>query len=126
MRLLLSLLCLMIVTMGAAAGDPQPIMVAVGEEFELVLDSPADSNRQWLLSKPLDERLQQCGRRYRNNPGPDARPRTCEVLKYKAVATGRAEVHLKFASLQEREQAPPRSTNFVVIVTSPKSQGARK
>ncbi len=121
MRLLVGCVLSFLFVFPVAAAERVPISVAAGEAFEIVLDSPAGKDLHWLLSKPLDEsRVKQLGssyRRYRPVNGP---PRTAEVLRYQAVAEGRAEVHLKLVSFfQENSEAAPR-TNFVVMVSSPK------
>ncbi len=126
MRLLIPFVGLLLLAGRADAADPKPITVGVGEEFEIVLESPPGANRQWLLAKPLDEvRLQQSGRGYRNHPGPN-RPRTCEVLRYKAVSKGKAEVHLKYASVFEQQPSAVPTTNFVIVITEPKNESAAK
>lgn len=118
MRFVLAGVFCVFLSWGALAADPKPIVVAVGEEFEVVLDSPSGADRQWLLSKPLDESLlKQAGRQYRNQPVSNAPARRCEALRYKAVAKGKAELHLKFASLFEKDQSSVRKTNFVVVIT---------
>ncbi len=118
MRFLAGPALVMMLLLSAKGADPKPILVSVGEEFEIVLDSPAaGADRHWLLSKPLDEsRVKQLGREYRKAPVTNSRPRTCEVLRYQAVSKGKAEVHLKFASLFEENAKASRTTNFVVVI----------
>jgi hypothetical protein len=126
MRVVIGLLLFVLVGFSARAEDPKPILVGLGDEFEIVLDSPADANRHWLLSKPLDQtRLKESGREYRKHSASNSRPRTCEVLRYKALAKGKTEVHLKFASLFEQDQAVKLRTNFVIVVTEPATKPAR-
>ncbi len=123
MRLLLTFCLLFLVGLETRASEPKPIAVGVGEEFEIVLESPRGADRQWLLAKPLDESLlKQSGREYRNRPASNAQLRTCEVLRYKALAKGKTEVHLKFASLFVRDQNPAATTNFVVVITKPSAK----
>jgi len=126
MRLAIGVLLGLFLQVGAGAAEPKPIVVGVGQEFEIVLDSPANSNGHWLLAKPLDEtRLKASGRLYRKQPRPNAPPRTCEVLRYRALSVGKAEVHLKFGSLFEREHAATPKTNFVIVVTETATKPAR-
>ncbi len=107
----------------AAAAAPKPITVAVGQEFELVLESPPASNCQWLLSQPLDEtHLQQRGREYRRAAPSGTRWRGCEVLRYKALAEGKTQIHLKYASLWQESSHPTLSSNFFVVITNAASQ----
>jgi predicted secreted protein len=118
MRTVIGVVLFVVLVFQARAADPKPIVVGVGQEFEIVLDSPADSSRHWLLSKPLDENLlKEAGRDYRRRPPAKGHSGICEVLRYRALTKGKAEVHLKFASLFEREQPATLRTNFVVLIT---------
>lgn len=111
-------LCAVFVIASEAA-EPKPIAVAVGQEFELMLESPPSANCQWLLSAPLDDtRLQQRGREYRRTGPSGAHWRGCEVLRYKALAEGKAQIHLKYASLWQESARPVLSTNFSVVITN--------
>src|ERR1700757_5193518 len=100
-------------TFGLAAAEPKPITVAAGQEFEVTLESPSGSDHQWLLAKPLNESyLKQSERRYKRGGGGGS-----EVLRYKAIAEGKTQIHLQYASLWEKGATPLQSTNFVVIIT---------
>ena len=105
------------------AAEPKPITVTAGQEFEITLDSPSGNDHQWLLSKPLDEnRLKQSDRRYKRGT---AGARGCEVLRYKAVAEGKTQIHLQYASLWDKSQGASQSTNFVVVITKSVSTAAK-
>jgi hypothetical protein len=126
MRLLLVLLLPFLCALRATAAESKPITATVGQQFEIVLDSPGDSDRQWLLCSPLDETLLKAsGREYRKSTQPTARGKTFEVLRYKALAPGKAEIHLKFAALFAQNEAAAVRTNFVVIITEPHPKAAR-
>ena len=126
MRFVIGVLLCLFVEFGAGAADRKPIVVGVGQEFEIVLDSPSSSDRHWLLAKPLDgTRLKEAGRQYRRQARPNAPPRTCEVLRYRALTVGKAEVYLKFTSLFEQETAATPKTNFVVMITEAASKPAK-
>lgn len=105
------------------AAEPKPITVVAGQEFEITLESPSSGDHQWLLSKPLDEsRIKQADRRYKRGA---AGGRGCEILRYKALAEGKTQIHLQYVSLWDKSQAPTRNTNFVVVVTKPLSTAAK-
>jgi len=126
MRLLLVFLLPLICALRVCAADARPILVKIGQEFEIVLDSPGGSGRQWLLSSPLDEtRLKASGREYRRSGHPNAQVKTSEALRYKALAAGKAQIHLKFAALFAQNDATAPRTNFVVIITDPRPKPAR-
>jgi len=110
-------------TFGLAAADPKPITVAAGQEFEVTLESPSGSDHQWLLAKPLNgSYLKQSERRYKRGAGGG---RGSEVLRYKAIAEGKTQIHLQYASLWEKGRAPLQSTNFVVIITKSVSTASK-
>ncbi len=121
MRLLVSCLFWFVFAFAIGAGEPAPIAVAAGEEFEVVLDSPGGKDLHWLLSKPLDEsRIKQLGSGYRRYRTASGTPRTAEVLRYQAVAKGRTEVHLKLMSFFKTDSEAAPRTNFVVVVGDPR------
>jgi predicted secreted protein len=106
-----------------SAAEPKPIMVAAGQEFEITLESPSGSDHQWLLSKPLDEnRLKQSDRKYKRGQAGGA---GSEVLRYKAIAEGKTQIHLQYAKLWDKSQAPAVSTNFVVVITKSVATAAK-
>jgi predicted secreted protein len=121
MQLLLAVLVSLTLLVGAKAAEQKPITVNVGQEFELVLETPPGNNHQWLLSSPLDEsKLKQAGREYvRRHPSVTS-GRGCEVLRYKAVGEGKIQISLKYAPLFEKSATPVATTNVVVIINKAK------
>ena len=102
----------------AAEQKPKPITVAAGEEFKLTLQSKPSSGNEWLLARPLDERLLKLlGSEYRRgrSGGPDAPGN--QILSFRALAEGRTEIHLKYGRLWDGDVAPTLRTNFSVIIT---------
>jgi predicted secreted protein len=105
------------------AAEPKPITVAVGQEFEISLESPSVVDHQWLLSKPLDEsRLKQSDRRYKRGV---AGRHGIEILRYKAIAKGKTQICLRYASLWDNSQVPVQNTNFVILIGNSLSQAAK-
>ncbi len=112
-------LCLLAPVFSSFAAEQKPIVVPVGQEFERVLESSSANDSQWLLARPRDEvHLKQAGREYKSSNRPNTRTPGFEVLRYKAVAEGKTQIHLKYASLWKESQAPARSTNFVIVITN--------
>jgi predicted secreted protein len=107
----------------AGAVEPKPITVAAGQEFEITLESPSGNDHQWLLSRPLDEsRLKQSERRFKRGVGGRS---GSEVLRYKALAEGKTQIHLQYAALWDKSQAPSRNTNFVVVISKSVNTAAK-
>ena len=98
--------------------ENKPINVTPRQEFKLTLESNPSTGNQWLLAKPLDERLLKLlGTEYRRSrSGTPGAPGT-EILSFKALAEGKTEIHLKYGRLWEQEVAPSRRTNFVVVIS---------
>jgi inhibitor of cysteine peptidase len=100
------------------AADPKPITVTSGEEFKIALESDPSSGNQWLIAKPLDERLLKLlSNEYRRGRPGTAGGGGNDVLRFKALAEGKTQIHLKYGRLWERDAAPARATNFVVVIT---------
>jgi predicted secreted protein len=116
-KLIWLLLAISWVANGAAPEEkPKPIRAAVGQEFKLTLESNPASGNQWLLARPLDERLLKLlGSEYKRGRG--ASSPGSEVLSFRALAEGKTEIYLKYGKLWENDVAPARKTNFVVLIT---------
>jgi predicted secreted protein len=100
------------------AADPKPITVATGEEFKVVLESNPSTGNQWLMARPLDERLLKLlSTEYRRGRGGAPGAGGHEVLSFKALSEGKTQIHLKYTRLWERDATPARTTNFVVMIT---------
>lgn len=96
----------------------KPVKAQIGQEFKLTLESNPSTGNQWLLARPLDERLLKfLGTEYRRGRGgaPDAAGH--EILSFRALAEGKTEIYLKYGKLWEQDVAPARKTNFVVIIS---------
>jgi predicted secreted protein len=99
------------------AGEPESINAVVGNEFKLELESDFSTGCQWLLYKPLDEKLlKPVGKPQRRHPRPGAKV-GYEVLTYKALASGKTVVCLKYDRLWEKTAAPLRVTNILVVIS---------
>ena len=106
----------------AWAAEPKPINVTVGEEFRIELESDFSTGCQWLPYRPLDEKLLKLvGKPSRRREKPGAKV-GFEVLTYKALATGKTVIHLKYDRLWEKAAAPLRVTNVVVVISPPKTK----
>ncbi|HZR19444.1 MAG TPA: protease inhibitor I42 family protein [Verrucomicrobiae bacterium] len=118
-RFILLLFALSCVAGGAGAEEkPKPIKAAVGEEFKLTLESNPASGNQWLLARPLDERLLKLlGSEYKRGRSGGAAGPGSDVLSFRALAEGKTEIYLKYGKLWENDVAPARKTNFVVVIT---------
>src|SRR6266404_3916910 len=100
------------------AAEEKPITVAPGQEFKITLESTASAGNQWLVAKPLDERLVKLlGSEYkRGRPGATGASGN-EILNFKALGEGKTQISLKYGHLWDKEVAPARTTNFVVVIT---------
>ena len=118
MRRLATLLALGLWYSPAIAAE-KPISVGVGQEFKIVLESNSSTGNQWLMARPLDERLLKLlGSEYkRGRPGAVAAAGN-EILSFKALGEGKTQIHLKYGKLWEGDTAPARTTNFVVVISS--------
>ena len=95
----------------------KPIKVDVGQEFKLTLEANPSTGNQWLLARPLDERLLKfLGTEYRRGRGAPGAPGN-EILSFRALSEGKTEIRLKYGRLWEPDTAPARKTNFVVSIT---------
>lgn len=102
-------------TLGA---EEKPIAVGVGQEFKLALESNPSTGNQWLLAKPLDERLLKLlGTEYRRGRSGTPGAPGNEILTFRALSDGKTEIRLKYGRLWERDSSPSRKTNFVVIIS---------
>jgi inhibitor of cysteine peptidase len=97
--------------------EQKPVSVAAGQEFKLTLESNPSTGNQWLLARPLDERLlKYLGSEYRRRSGAPGAP-GAEVLSFRALAEGKTDIRLKYGRLFESDSSPARKTNFVVVIS---------
>ena len=120
MKIWVQLIALVLLSgLGATeAAERKPIVATMGEDFKITLESAGTTGYQWVLARPLDERLvkfvsNDYKRPHARQPGAQG----CEVLSFKALGEGRTEVHLKYAQLWEKDSPAVRNTNFVVVIT---------
>jgi len=117
MKLLVALSLGLSLLSHASAAEQKPITVATGQEFKIALESNPSTGNQWLIARPLDENLLKLlGTEFkRGRPG--AGPNGNDVLSFKALGEGKAQIHLKYGRLFEKDEGPTRTTNFVVVIT---------
>jgi len=97
--------------------EEKPVSVAAGQEFKLTLEATPSTGNQWLLARPLDERLlKYLGSEYRRRSGAPGASGN-EILSFRALAEGKTDIRLKYGRLFERDSSPARKTNFVVVIT---------
>lgn len=101
----------------ASAADKKPITVAMGQEFKIALESAPSTGNQWLVARPLDEKLLKfLGSEYKR-ARPGAPSAGNEILNFRALSEGKTEISLKYGRLWEENVPAARTTNFVVIIT---------
>ncbi len=97
--------------------EQKPVSVAAGQEFKLTIESNPSTGFQWLLARPLDERLlKYLGSEYRRRSGAPGAP-GIEILSFRALAEGKTDNRLKYGRLFESDSTPARKTNFVVVIS---------
>jgi len=103
---------------GAVKAAEKPISVGIGQEFKIVLEANASTGNQWLMARPLDDRmLKLLGTEYkRGRPGAVGASGN-EVLSFKALGEGRTQIHLKYTKLWDKDTTPVLTTNFVVVIS---------
>jgi len=113
-----TLLLLLSCWCGPVEAAEKPISVGIGQEFKIVLESNASTGNQWLMARPLDDRmLKLLGTEYkRGRPGTVGASGN-EVLSFRALGEGKTQIHLKYAKLWEKDAAAVFTTNFVVVIS---------
>jgi inhibitor of cysteine peptidase len=111
----------------AGAAEPKPITVKVGQEFKFTLRSNATTGYQWVLAKPLDEKLVKLlGSEYKRLDSKLVGSGGDMVWTFQALAEGKAEIGLNYVRPWEKGQKPAQATNFVVVIKGPKAPGKKK
>ena len=114
-------LCLLVtLPLSVSAQDSKPLTVSKGTEFTVTLASNPTTGYSWALAKPLDAKFLTLVTNVYVRP--DSRLMGAggkELWTFKAVATGTAQVDLKYVRPWETNVAPVRTTNFVVVVNPP-------
>ncbi len=108
----------------AHAGDPKPLTVTAGKEFNITLQYNASTGYQWVLAKAPDQKLVKLlGTEYKRldpkliGSGGDM------VWTFQALAKGKTQIGLDYVRPWEQGQKPARTTNFVVVIKAPKAPG---
>jgi predicted secreted protein len=121
---MLALLVLCGAGVALAAEKAAPITTEVGEEFTIKLESKLTEGCQWLLDKPTDPRMLKYVRvEFKRTPTKTAGMKGVEILTFKAVGQGTAEVCLKYDRLMDKNSVSNEKTNFLVRVVA---QGTKK
>lgn len=99
--------------------DPnQPIEVAVGQEFKIVLDSNPTTGFLWQLSQPLDETIVTfVGDKY-DLPSTPGRVGAGgkHIWTFRAVSRGQATIALQYSRSWEKGVPPIKEAQFTVVV----------
>jgi predicted secreted protein len=113
-----TLLLLLSCWCGIINAAEKAISVGIGQEFKIVLEANSSTGNQWLMARPLDDRmLKLLGTEYkRGRPGAVGASGN-EVLSFKALGEGKTQIHLKYAKLWEKDTAAVVTTNFVVVIS---------
>ena len=111
----------------AGAAEPKPIAVKVGQEFKLTLQYNASTGYQWVLAKPLDEKLVKLlGTEYKRLDSKLVGAGGDMVWTFKALAEGKAQIGLNYVRPWEKGAKPAETTNFVVVIKAPKTPANKK
>jgi inhibitor of cysteine peptidase len=114
-------LALLALAVTAPAQDSKPVTVTAGQEFKVTLASNPTTGYKWDLAKPLDEKIV----KFVTNEYARSAPQLIgsggnEVWTFKAAGEGRTEIAMKYIRPWEKDVAPARTTNFMVLVLPPK------
>jgi inhibitor of cysteine peptidase len=118
------LLCLALGTLATArAAGPKPITVTVGQEFKLTLQYNASTGHQWQFAKPPDENfVKLLNTDYKPADSKRVGAPGDETWTLKAVAKGKTKLELNYVRPWEKGSKPAQTTNFVVVINSPKAK----
>jgi inhibitor of cysteine peptidase len=109
----------------AGAAEPKPITVKVGQEFKFTLRSNATTGYQWVLAKPLDDKLVKLlGSEYKRLDSKLIGSGGDMVWTFQALAEGTAEIGLNYVRSWEKGTKPAETTNFVVVIKAPAKKKA--
>lgn len=111
----------------AGAAEPKPITVKVDQEFKLTLQYNATTGYQWVLAKPLDEKLVKLlGSEYKRLDSKLVGSGGDMVWTFQALAEGKAEIGLNYVRPWEKGAKPAQTTNFVVVIKARKDKGKKQ
>ena len=112
---------------GAAAGEPGPITVTVGQEFRVTLPCNLTTGYQWQLAKaPEGKLVKLLGSEYKRGESKLIGAGGDMVWTFRALAEGKTELGLSYVRPWERGEKPAQTTNFVVVVKARKEDGKRR
>ena len=111
----------------AQAGDPKPITVTAGKEFKITLQYNASTGYQWVLATPPDEKfVKLLGTDYKRLDTKLVGAGGDMVWTFQALAEGKTKLNLKYVRPWEAGQKPAQTTNFVVVIKTPKPPAKTK
>ena len=112
-----------LLTLGAA--EPKPIEAKVGQQFKVSLQSNPTTGYQWKWAQAPDKKLLKLlGHEYKRPGSKLMGAGGNEVWTFKALAEGRATLELNYVRPWETNSPPAQSTNFAVVIMSPKAPAA--
>src|ERR1035438_7231850 len=105
----------------AAAAEPKPIAVTVGQEFKISLQSNPSTGYLWHFAKPPDAKfLKLVSTKYQAPESKLVGAGGSGVWTFKALAEGKTALELNYQRPWEKSLPPAQSTNFVVVITGAK------
>ena len=108
----------------AQAGEPKPILVTVGQEFEITLPSNPTTGYRWAIDQAPDARLVRVLKSYYKRSDSKLMGAGGNMTwTFKALAAGQTEMKLKYARPWEKMEPPAQSTNYVVVISAGKVGG---
>ncbi len=106
--------------LAAAAAEPKPIKVTVGQEFKITVPSNPTTGYRWQFAKAPDEKTLKLLREDYEHPKSNlAGAGGKQVWTFKALAYGKTTLELNYIRPWETNSPPAESTNFVVYVNLP-------
>jgi inhibitor of cysteine peptidase len=98
-------------------GQDEPLVVAVGREFTITLESNPSTGYQWQLAKPLDgEIVKRVGSEYQAPETKLLGAPGKEVWTFKGVGPGSTAIELNYLRPWEKNMPPVASRTFRVVV----------
>lgn len=93
------------------------MLVEVGQEFDIALESSPTTGYRWQFIEPLDEEiLELVGSEYESPEDERVGSGGKEVLTFRAVSQGETRISLGYKRPWERDVTPERTRTFVVVV----------
>ena len=109
--------------MTAAAAEPKPITVTVGQQFKITLPYNVTTGYQWQFAKSPDPKLLKLlDTEYKRPDSKLVGAGGDQVWTFQALAEGKTAVGLNYVRPWETGATPAQSTNFVVVVKAKKTK----